>query len=55
MDPMLREADIQGRAVYLETSTASNLPFYERFGFGVTGERRVPDGHGYWGMARSPS
>ena len=55
MDPMLREADVQGRAVYLETSTASNLPFYQRFGFEVTGERRVPDRHGYWGMARSPS
>ena len=52
MAPMLREADEVGRAVYLETSTASNLPFYERHGFRVVGERRVPGGHGYWGMAR---
>lgn len=55
MAPMLAEADRARQSVYLETSTASNLPFYERHGFAVVGERAVPDGHGYWGMARPPA
>ena len=54
MAPMLEEADRTGRACYLETSTASNLPFYRTHGFEVVGERRVPRGHLYWGMARPP-
>ncbi len=55
MAPMMAEADRDGRALYLETSTASNLPFYRHHGFDVVGERRVPGGHGYWGMARPPA
>ena len=55
MAPMFAEADRQRRAIYLETSTPSNVPYYEGHGFGVTGERRVPGAHLYWGMARPPS
>ncbi len=55
MAPVIAEADRAGRAVYLETSTPSNLPYYRRHGFEVVGERRVPGGHGYWGMARPPA
>ena len=52
MAPMFAEADRQRRAIYLETSTPSNVPYYERHGFEVTGERRVPGAHTYWGMTR---
>ena len=55
MAPMFAEADRQRRAVYLETSTPSNVPYYERHGFRVVGERRVPRAHPYWGMARPPA
>ncbi|WP_420456065.1 GNAT family N-acetyltransferase [Rubrivirga sp.] len=55
MAPMIAEANREGRAVYLETSTPSNLPYYRGHGFEVVGERRVPGGHGYWGMARPPA
>ncbi len=54
MAPMIAEADRDGRAVYLETSTPSNLPYYRRHGFEVVGERAVPGAHRYWGMARPP-
>ena len=55
MAPLLAEADAAGRAVYLETSTPSNLPYYRRHGFEVVGERQVPGAHRYWGMARPPA
>ena len=54
MAPMCAEADRQRRAIYLETSTPSNLPYYERHGFEVVGERRVPGAHLYWALARPP-
>ena len=55
MAPVVAEAAAAGRAVYLETSTPSNLPYYRHHGFEVVGERRVPGGHRYWGMARPPA
>ena len=55
MAPVVAEADRDGRAVYLETSTPSNLPYYQRQGFAVVGERAVPGAHRYWGMARPPA
>ncbi len=54
MAPMLAHADHHRQAIYLETSTPSNLPYYRRHGFEVTGERRVPSAHLYWGMTRPP-
>lgn len=54
MAPLFEEADVNRRAIYLETSTPSNLPYYRRHGFEVVGERRVPGAHRYWGMARPP-
>lgn len=55
MAPMFAQADRDGRAIYLETSTPSNVPYYQRHGFEIVGERRVPNAHLYWGMARPPA
>ncbi len=44
------------RPVYLETQTASNVPFYESLGFAITGEHHpFDDGPGTWGMIRHPA
>lgn len=51
----LDRVDRDGLACYLDTSTPSNVPFYERLGFEVVGE--VPLGKGGppgWGMRRGP-
>jgi ribosomal protein S18 acetylase RimI-like enzyme len=42
-------------AAYLETLSAGNVPFYEQFGFTVTGEADVPDGGPHvWFLWRDP-
>ncbi|MGW7438420.1 GNAT family N-acetyltransferase [Streptomyces sp. NPDC054849] len=52
----LAHCDRLGQAAYLETGKASNVPFYERFGFRVTHEIRLPDeGPTLWSMWRDPS
>ncbi|NUR87476.1 MAG: GNAT family N-acetyltransferase [Nonomuraea sp.] len=43
-----------GLPVYLESSKESNVPFYERFGFVVTGRFTLPDGPPLWSMLRPP-
>jgi GNAT superfamily N-acetyltransferase len=48
----LEECDAQGLPAYLESSKESNIPFYEKHGFVVTGEVRVPDGPVLWSMLR---
>lgn len=53
--PMLAEADAAGAAVYLETSTAANLPLYRAKGFEVRGEAAIPDGPLNWGLVRPPA
>lgn len=45
------ELDQQRRAGYLETAQASNVAFYERFGFAATGEMQLP-GFVCWAMTR---
>ncbi|WP_184348376.1 GNAT family N-acetyltransferase [Streptomyces olivoverticillatus] len=51
----LAKADAVGLPVYLESSKASNLPFYEHFGFTVREELQLPeDGPMLWTMWREP-
>jgi len=47
-------ADAEGVGCYLESSKESNLAFYNRFGFEVTGEFHIPDGPTMWFMWRDP-
>lgn len=52
----LAVADAAGLPAYLEASKESNVPLYENFGFGVTGEIRMPNGptlYPMWRPARS--
>ncbi|GAB2464476.1 GNAT family N-acetyltransferase [Streptosporangium sandarakinum] len=54
--PGLAEADRVGLPATLETSAESNVRFYRRLGFEVTGEIRVPGGGPrVWAMRRPPA
>lgn len=51
----LTRCDAERIPAYLESSKESNIPFYERFGFTVTGEIRMPRGGPLvWPMWRDP-
>ncbi|WP_433334405.1 GNAT family N-acetyltransferase [Spirillospora sp. CA-294931] len=51
----LDRCDADGLPAYLESSKAENIPYYERFGFGVTGEIAPPGGcPTIWRMWRDP-
>ncbi|MFC8047840.1 GNAT family N-acetyltransferase [Nocardia sp. NPDC057353] len=53
--PRLERCDADGVPAYLESSKPQNLPYYERFGFDVTGEFAVPGaGPPLWPMWRAP-
>ena len=52
--PVLQECDRTGELAYLESSKAANIPFYERHGFEVMSEVRVPGGPALWPMLRKP-
>lgn len=55
MQPALARADANGLPCYLETQSADNVRFYERYGFRVAHEGEVP-GHPLkmWAMIRRP-
>lgn len=55
IQPVLARADVVGRACYLETTKARNVPFYQKHGFEVLGEDDIPGGglH-FWTMRRLP-
>ena len=54
VDPVLARCDREGRGAYLESSKPQNIPYYERFGFGVTGQVDLPSGPPVWPMWRDP-
>ncbi|BBY55733.1 GNAT family N-acetyltransferase [Mycobacterium koreense] len=55
MRSRLDRCDAERCPAYLESSKAENVPYYQRFGFEVTGEVKVPDGGPtLWTMWRLP-
>lgn len=54
MRSRLQRCDAEHAPAYLESSKADNVPFYQRFGFEVTGELVVPGGPTLWKMWREP-
>ncbi|AWK72065.1 GNAT family N-acetyltransferase [Rhodococcus oxybenzonivorans] len=55
MQSRLDRCDAEGLPSYLESSKQGNIPYYERFGFEVTREIRIPDGGpAVWAMWREP-
>jgi GNAT superfamily N-acetyltransferase len=55
MRSRLDRVDAEHAPAYLESSKAENVPYYQRFGFEVTGEVVVPDGGPtLWPMWRAP-
>jgi GNAT superfamily N-acetyltransferase len=54
MAPVLARCDAEGTGAYLESSKPDNVPYYERFGFRVTGQIDMPKGPTMWPMWRDP-
>ena len=52
--PVLEQCDREGSLAYLESSKEVNIRFYERHGFEVTQEVRIPGGPVMWPMLRIP-
>jgi GNAT superfamily N-acetyltransferase len=51
--PVLERADAERALVFLETSDVTNVRFYERLGFAISGQIDVPGGGPHvWAMAR---
>lgn len=55
IDSVLETCDAEGVPAFLESSKERNISYYERFGFEVTGEERLPKGGPpFWTMWREP-
>ena len=54
LDLMLERIDEDALPSFLDTSAPDNLGYYERFGFRVTAESKLPNGIPLWGMTRQP-
>lgn len=55
MRSRLERCDAEYCPAYLESSKPENVPYYERFGFTVTGEIKLPNGGPtLWSMWREP-
>jgi predicted N-acetyltransferase YhbS len=55
MRSRLDRVDAEHAPAYLESSKPENVPYYQRFGFEVTGEIVIPDGGPtLWPMWRPP-
>lgn len=55
MRSRLDRVDAEYAPAYLESSNPANIPYYQRFGFEVTEEIRLPDGGpSMWPMWRQP-
>jgi GNAT superfamily N-acetyltransferase len=54
VDPVLERCDREGLGAYLESSREQNIPYYQRFGFSVTGQIDLPSGPPVWPMWRDP-
>jgi ribosomal protein S18 acetylase RimI-like enzyme len=55
MQSRLDRCDAEYAPAYLESSNPVNIPYYERFGFEVTGEIKLPEGGpSLWPMWRAP-
>lgn len=52
IQPGLDRADAEGMPAYLETQRESNIPFYRRFGFELSGEIGLEDSPPLWLMWR---
>ena len=56
MQARLDRCDAEGAPCYLESTKESNVPYYMRFGFDVTGELTIPGGGPtMWQMWRPPA
>jgi ribosomal protein S18 acetylase RimI-like enzyme len=54
VNPVLERCDREGLGAYLESSKPTNILYYERFGFTVTGQIDLPSGPPVWPMWRDP-
>jgi GNAT superfamily N-acetyltransferase len=54
MRPVLETCDDWGLPAYLEATSEHNKRLYQRHGFEVVGEIRLPDGPSLWPMWREP-